>query len=104
MSSRKGRESNIGRRGPSSEADGKITVVMSGPPIPRPRPRRNLNRVDRFVRVPVGLLWLAVLVILAVPLLIYMTLLYWIVQGTLALFGRKRTTRADRSGRQERVA
>jgi len=56
------------------------------------------------VRVPIGLLWLAVLVILAVPLLIYMTLLYWIVQGTLALFGRKRTTRADRSGRQERVA
>ena len=77
---------------------------MSGPSTPRPRPRRKLNHFDRFVRVPIGLLWLAVLVIIAVPLLICMTLLYWIVQGALALFGKNRTTRANRSDRQERVA
>ena len=85
-------------------ADGKIAVVMGGSSTPRPRPRRTLNRVDRFVRVPIGFLWLAVLAIVAVPLMIYMTLLYWIVQGTAALSGRNRASRADRSDRQERVA
>jgi len=97
MSSRKGRERSIGRGGPSSDVDDKIAVVMSGPPVPRPRPRRHLNPFDRFVRAPIGLVWLVVLAIVAVPLLIYMTLLYWIVQGTRALFGRNRTTRAKRS-------
>jgi hypothetical protein len=101
---RKGRESSIARGGPSSDTDDKIAAVMSGPSTPRPRPRTNLNQLDRFVRVPIGLLWLVVLAIIAVPLLIYMTLLYWVVQGTLALFGKNRTTRADRSGGQERVA
>src|SRR2546425_6963803 len=44
MSSRKGRERSIGRGGPSSHVDDKIAVVMSGPPVPRPRPRRHLDR------------------------------------------------------------
>jgi hypothetical protein len=93
---RKGRESSIARRGPSSAAGDKIPFVT--------RPRRTLNRFDRLVRVPIGLLWLAVLAILAVPLLIFMTLLYWIVRGARSLSGRGRTTRADRSGTQERAA
>jgi len=70
----------------------------------RPRPRRALNLVDRLVRVPIGFLWLGVLVILAVPVMIYMTLLYWIVRWTSVLFGRRRAPRADRSDREERVA
>jgi len=70
----------------------------------RPRPRRALNLVDRLVRVPIGFLWLGVLVILAVPVMIYMTLLYWIVRWTLVLFGRGRAPRADRPDREERVA
>jgi len=70
----------------------------------RPRPRRALNLVDRMVRVPIGFLWLGVLVLLAVPVMTYMTLLYWIVRWTSALFGRSRASRADRPDREERVA
>jgi len=101
---RKGRERSIGRVRPSSEADGKIAGVTN-PVLPsRPRPRSTLNAVDRFVRAPIGLLWLAVLVIVAVPLLVYMTLLYWVVQGAASLPGRAGAPRAKRSGREERVA
>ena len=71
---------------------------------PRPRPRRNLNLADRLLRVPIGFLWLGVLAIVAVPVLIYMTLLYWAVQGTSSLFGRSRARRADGTPREERVA
>ncbi len=69
----------------------------------RPRPRRGLNRVDWLVRVPVGLLWLGVLAILAVPVMIYMTLLYWAARWTSSLFGGRRRGRADRPDREERV-
>jgi hypothetical protein len=70
----------------------------------RPRPRRELNRVDWLVRVPIGLLWLGVLAILAVPVMIYMTLFYWGARWTSSLFGRSRAGRTDRSDREERVA
>jgi len=70
----------------------------------RPRPRRALSLVDRLVRVPIGFLWLGVLVLMAVPVMICMTLLYWIVRWTSAFFGRSRASRADRPDREERVA
>jgi len=70
----------------------------------RPRPRRAMNLFDRLVRVPIGFLWLGVLVILALPVMTYMTLLYWIVRWTSVLFGRSRAPRTDRSDREERVA
>jgi len=77
---------------------------VTNPALPsRPRPRRTLNAVDRFVRAPIGLLWLAVLAVVAVPLLIYMTLLYWVVQGAAPLLGRGRAPRANR-GPEERAA
>ena len=68
------------------------------------RPRRALNLVDRFVRVPLGFLWMAVLAIVALPVMIYMTLLYYVVRGASALFSRKRPPRPDRADREERVA
>jgi hypothetical protein len=40
-----------------------------------PRPRRNVTLVDRWVRAPLGLLWLGVLLVIGVPIAVYMTLL-----------------------------
>jgi hypothetical protein len=68
------------------------------------RPRRSLSLVDRLVRVPLGFLWLVVLAIAALPVMIYMTALYWSVQGITRLFGKKSASRADRPDREERVA
>ena len=72
--------------------------------VRRPRTRRGLNWIDKTLRVPIGFLWLGVLAVLAVPVMIYMTLLYYFAQGTSALTGRNRGARADRSERNERVA
>jgi uncharacterized membrane protein len=66
------------------------------------RPRRALNPIDLYVRAPLGLLWMVVLTILTLPVMIYMTLLYYLVQGA-ARLGRKRSPR-DRADREERVA
>ena len=71
---------------------------------PAPRPRRTLSLADRLVRVPVGFLWLGVLTIVALPVMIYMTCLYWAVRWISALFPRNRSTRANRADREERVA
>lgn len=57
------------------------TTGGSGPPEPRPRPRRAPSLADRVLFIPLGFLWLIVLGIAAVPVLIYMTLLYYAVQG-----------------------
>ena len=70
----------------------------------RPRPRRTLSLADLLVRVPIGFLWLGVLAIVAVPVMIYMTCLYWAVRWTSALFGKNRAPRTNRSDREERVA
>jgi hypothetical protein len=67
------------------------------------RPRRSLSLVDRLVCVPIGFLWLVVLAIAALPVMIYMTALYWSVQGISWLLGRK-SAPPDRSDREERVA
>ncbi len=45
------------------------------------RPRRHLTRTDRLVRAPLGLLWLGVVAIVAVPALVWMTLLHGAVLG-----------------------
>jgi len=68
------------------------------------RPRRALNLVDRLVRVPLGFLWMIVLAIVTLPVMIYMTLLYYVVRGASALVTRKRPSRTDRADREERVA
>ena len=57
----------------------------SGPPVQQGR--RPLSLIDRLVRVPLGLLWLGLMAIVAVPVIIYMTLLYYCVQGTRRLMG-----------------
>lgn len=71
----------------------------------RARPRRALNTLDRCARVPLGFLWLGVLAVAAVPVFIYMTVLYWIAQAASSLAGgRRRAQRADRSDTKARVA
>ena len=52
--------------------------------------RRELTSFDWLVRVPIGFLWMIVIAIVAVPVLIYMTLLYYVVQGVSRLSGRRR--------------
>jgi len=80
-----------------------IGVRVTRTPGAKGRPRRLLNRVDLYVRAPLGFLWMAVLAILTLPVMIYMTLLYYTVQGA-ARLGRKRSPRVDRADREERVA
>jgi hypothetical protein len=89
-------------RKPAAMDPGTSGAAATG--VARPRPRRALSLVDRLVRVPIGFLWLGVLVLMAVPVMIYMTVLYWIVRWTSVLFGRSRAPRADRPDREERVA
>jgi len=69
-----------------------------------PRAARPLSCVERFVCVPLGLLWLVVLTLSAVPVMIYMTLLYWAARGLARLpTGRGRGRRRDAES-EERVA
>lgn len=44
------------------------------------RPRRQLTRADRAIRAPLGLLWLGCLLVLAIPVAVYMTVLYYVVR------------------------
>jgi hypothetical protein len=54
---------------------------------------RPLTAFDRFVKVPMGLLWLLVIAIVAVPVILYMTTLAYAVGAM----------RAPRSGGTERA-
>ncbi len=66
--------------------------------------KRELTWFDWAVRVPIGFLWMIVIMIVGVPVMIYMTLLYYAVQAVSPLFPRRRATRAVRAGREKRVA
>lgn len=46
---------------------------------------RPLTPFDRFVRVPVGFLWLLVIAVVAVPVILYMTALAYAVGAWRAL-------------------
>jgi energy-coupling factor transporter transmembrane protein EcfT len=50
-----------------------------------------LRVVDRVVKVPLGFAWLLVIAVLAVPVILYMTALYHVVQ---AVRGVTRSRRA----------
>ena len=63
--------------------------------------KRELTWFDWGVRVPIGFLWMIVIAIVAVPVMIYMTLLYYTVQVFSPLFRKRRAARPDR---EERVA
>jgi hypothetical protein len=53
--------------------------------VPRP-----LSWFDRFVKAPLGMVYLVFLLLLAVPVLLWMTLLYWLVQGVKTFRARSR--------------
>jgi hypothetical protein len=53
--------------------------------VPRP-----LTWFDRYVKAPLGMIYLVFLLLLAVPVLLWMSLLYWGVQGVRSLGARKR--------------
>ncbi len=65
-------------------------AVDASPAEPQGPP---LTLLDRMVRVPLGFLWLVVLVSLAVPVCLFMTILYYVVQGIHLLAGRGRPSR-----------
>ena len=77
---------------------------MNGTDHARGRPRRRLNAIDYVVRVPLGLLSMIALAIIAVPVMIYMTVLYYAARWTGALFAGRRPRRAEGASREERVA
>jgi hypothetical protein len=51
---------------------------------------RPLTWFDRFVKAPLGLFYLVFLLLVGVPVLLWMTLLYMVVQGTRSLRSRSR--------------
>jgi hypothetical protein len=69
---------------------------------PATRTRRSFGFFQRWVCVPLGLLWLVVIGIVAIPVLIYMTLLYHAAQAARRLSGGRRG--AGRGEAEERVA
>lgn len=68
------------------------------------RPRRHLTLTDYLVRVPLGLLFMSVLALVAVPVMIYMTALYYAARWTSFPFAGRRPRRAAGGEREERVA
>ena len=48
---------------------------------------RRLSFGQRFIGVPLGVLWLVILLLLAVPVIIYMTVLFHLIQAGKALAG-----------------
>jgi len=59
--------------------------LVATPPSSPARPP--LTARERLVCVPLGLVWLAILLLLAVPVSLYMTLLYFAVHGVRMLSG-----------------
>jgi len=72
--------------------------------IARGRRRRRLTLTDYLVRVPLGVLSMMFLAIIAVPVMIYMTALYYAARWTGTLFAGRKPQRAEGAGREERVA
>lgn len=63
----------------------------ASPIIEEPGPaRRPLSAWERRVCVPLGFLWLAILLLLAIPVCIYMTILYFVVHAARLLAGKGR--------------
>lgn len=78
--------------------------AMSGADNTQPRPRRHLTLTDYLVRVPLGLFFMIVLAIVAVPVMIYMTALYYAARWASFPFAGRRPRRAEGGEREERVA
>ncbi len=66
--------------------------------------RHPLSFLDRALWVPLGFLWLIILVLVAVPVTIYMTLLYYVVSGVKTLSHRLRPRRGERDDAEEPAA
>ncbi len=64
-----------------------------------PAPAR-FSRLERWVCVPLGLLWLALLLLLAVPVMAFMTVLYYATRAIAAIPrpGRRRARRRREAG------
>ncbi len=86
---------------PMSDA---ATQGSAGVAAPTRRPGRRPGLVDRFVRVPLGFFWLVVLTILTFPVAIYMTLLYYLVQGAKLLIRRPARRASESASTEQRVA
>lgn len=74
---------------------------LSATPPPAVRRARPLSVAQRFVRAPLGFLWLVVLAILSAPVLVIMTILYYVRAGVRALAPRRRRDRRQGPARGE---
>jgi hypothetical protein len=109
------RRMNPGRRVLESAPDPEETRRMTAPvqrpdplqppaPVaardPRPHPRRHLSPADRLIRVPLGLLYLGLVALLALPVMIWMTALHAAVRAwaRLAAGARGGSTRGSVNG------
>ncbi len=89
-----------GRMTPMSD----MTGPGAGPAeaaVPRPPARKTLSWLDRWALAPLGLLWLAFLAILAIPVAVFVITLYYAVRFARALTGGKSTRRRGRRGKPE---
>jgi len=59
--------------------------------------KRPLRPIDWVLKVPLGLLWFFVLMVLAVPVLIWMTALYYVVLWTRGGAGQRGPSGGDSS-------
>lgn len=79
-----------------SPAAGPMAENLTPSPAQRP-----LSGWERLVCVPLGFLWLAILLILAVPVCLYMTLLYFVVRALGWASGSASAARPSRHGGTE---
>jgi hypothetical protein len=68
-----------------------------------PGPRRSMTWPDRLLFVPLGFLWLVFLMLLAVPVMIVMTCLYYLTRAAQRLT-RGRRGGGDATGAEKRLA
>ena len=52
--------------------------------------KRPLSRFQRFVGVPLGVLWLGVIAVMAIPVILYMSALYYVHPGARAIAAGRR--------------
>ena len=71
-------------------------------PLAARRPDRTL--LERYLFIPIGILWLGLLVLLALPIMVFMTLLYFLTRPFAALQRPRRRGPGRAADRQDPTA
>ena len=75
-----------------------------GPVRPPAAPRPGHTLLERYLFIPIGILWLGMLVLLALPIMIFMTLLYFLTRPFVALRRPRRRDPGRDADRQDSAA